>query len=343
MESTNFAELLKSIPTMNDTQKQKLYIALKSIVEPSVVPQGKLITELRESKFKGGLVCPHCGSHHVIRFGKYNNRQRYMCKDCNKTSIDLSSTPLNRTHYPDKWIPFIECMLKGYSLRKSAEIVEVTWVTLFYWRHKLLSALKQANIKPFDGIVEMDETYFLYSEKGKKHISDRKSRHRGGVSKFRGISHEQVCVLVARDRNKNTVSKVTCMGRILKTQVDKTIGDYLSSQNILCTDSWRAYKSYAEEKGMQHYRIKSDGKTHVIKGIYHIQNVNSYHQRLKKWIDRFNGVASKYLDNYLAWFKFLDMEGNGDSVKSLKDMLINSCQYKVDETYTSLRLAKFAV
>lgn len=28
-------------------------------------------------------------------------------------------------------------------------------------------------------------------------------------------------------------------------------------------------------------------------GVYHIQNVNSYHSRLKKWMDRFNGVATK--------------------------------------------------
>ena len=64
----------------------------------------------------------------------------------------------------------------------------------------------------FDGIVEVNETYFLYSEKGKRDISDRKPHKRGGKSKHRGISHEQVCVLVARDRTKAKVSKVACMG-----------------------------------------------------------------------------------------------------------------------------------
>jgi hypothetical protein len=64
-----------------------------------------------------------------------------------------------------KGLPLL-VVFKGYSLRKSAEIVGVTWVTLFYWRHKLLSALKQLDIEQFDGIVEIDETYFLYSQKG---------------------------------------------------------------------------------------------------------------------------------------------------------------------------------
>jgi transposase-like protein len=343
MELTAFNEIINNISKMDNLQKQRLYAALKNIVEPPLSPTGHLIDELRETKFKDGLECPHCHSKHVIRFGKYNERQRYRCKECKKTFIDLTSTPLNRTRYPDKWIKFIECMIKGYSLRKSAEIVGVSWVTLFYWRYKILSALNQLSISQFEGIVEVDETYMLYSEKGKRHIENRKSRKRGGVSKFRGISHEQVCVLVARDREKNTVAKVSCMGRILKSQVDKTIGHMVSNENILCTDAWRAYMTYAKEKNIQHYRIKSDGKSHVIKGIYHIQNVNSYHQRFKKWMDRFNGVASKYLNNYLAWFKFLDMKGHEDNITNLKDMLITSCLYQVNETYNSLRLAKFSI
>ncbi len=61
-------------------------------------------------------------------------------------------------------------------------------------------ALEQIPVDKFSGIVEMDETYFLYSEKGKRTITDRKPRNRGGSSGFREISKDQVCVLVARDR-----------------------------------------------------------------------------------------------------------------------------------------------
>ncbi len=207
-------------------------------------------------------------------------------------------------------------MFKGYSLRKSAEIVGVTWVTLFYWRHKLLSALKQMD---FEGIVEVDETYFLYSQKGQRGITERKPRKRGGKSKHRGISHEQVCVLVARDRTKATVSKVSCMGRIVKPKVEKIIGSKLSSDNVLVTYAWRAYKTYAKDRGLEHYRIKSNEGRHVIKGLYHIQNVNIFHSRMKKWLDHFKGVATKYLDNYLAWFLFIDSRSNESTKQHIKD------------------------
>jgi hypothetical protein len=32
-----------------------------------------------------------------------------------------------------------------------------------------------------------------------------------------------------------------------------------------------------------------------------VQNVNTYHSRLKQWLERFHGVATKYLSNYLGW------------------------------------------
>lgn len=109
-----------------------------------------------------------------------------------------------------------------------------------------------------------------------------------------------MCVLVARDRQKMTYSGVLGRGRIRITKLDEAIGGHLSDSNVLCTDSWRAFSSYANAKGLAHYRFKSDGKQRV-KGVYHIQNVNSYHSRLKKWMDRYNGVATKYLQHYLAW------------------------------------------
>jgi hypothetical protein len=38
--------------------------------------------------------------------------------------------------------------------------------------------------------------------------------------------------------------------------------------------------------------------------------------RLKRWIDRFNGVATKYLQHYLAWFRYLDSKEYENTQKS---------------------------
>jgi len=41
-------------------------------------------------------------------------------------------------------------------------------------------------------------------------------------------------------------------------------------------------------------------------GAFHVQNVNAYHGRLKGWMGRFNGVATRYLPNYLGWRRTLE-------------------------------------
>lgn len=105
------------------------------------------LQQLQTQRMESGLACPHCSSPSVIGHGKYRDRQRYKCKECNRTFNDLTNTPMHRTHYPTKFIKFMECMIKGYSLYRSALIVGVTLVTVFYWRHKVLKALQQAEIQ----------------------------------------------------------------------------------------------------------------------------------------------------------------------------------------------------
>jgi hypothetical protein len=42
---------------------------------------------------------------------------------------------------------------------------------------------------------------------------------------------------------------------------------------------------------------------------FHINNVNAYHGRLKEWLRRFHGVATKNLPNYLGWRRTLEVLG----------------------------------
>ena len=68
-----------------------------------------------------------------------NGSQLYRCKACRKAFRDITNTILHHTRKDDEWITFIECMFKGYSLRKSTEVAGVTWVTLFHLNHLIVS------------------------------------------------------------------------------------------------------------------------------------------------------------------------------------------------------------
>ena len=61
----------------------------------------------------------------------------------------------------------------------------------------------------------------------------------------------------------------------------------------------------AKTLGVAHHAVNLSAGVRVI-GPYHVQNVNAYDSRLKEWLRRFHGVATKYLDSYLGWFRAID-------------------------------------
>lgn len=90
---------------------------------------------------------------------------------------------------------------------------------------------------------------------------------------------------------------------------------------------------------IKHETINARHKQLVKKGIYHIQNVNNLHSRLKTWIRRFQGVATKYLDNYLYWFRWLEIDMRLSFEKQVEQMLISACQKSNYRTVQMLRSA----
>ena len=79
--------------------------------------------------------------------------------------------------------------------------------TSFRGRHRVLDKLSGAKPAHLQGIVEADETYFLESFKGRRNLP-RPARKQGGSAAKRGLSDEQIPVLIARDRTTATTDAV---------------------------------------------------------------------------------------------------------------------------------------
>lgn len=116
-------------------------------------------------------------------------------------------------------------------------------------------------------------------------------------------------------------------GRLTKADISSAIGKRINTATILCSDSHVSYKGFAKDNNVEHHALRSDMQQHV-KGIkYHIQHVNSTHNRLKKWIGyRFWGVSTKYLQQYLNWFRLKDL------IKNSKDKLYDFTQKTIIDT-----------
>jgi hypothetical protein len=78
------------------------------------------------------------------------------------------------------------------------------------------------------------------------------------------------------------------------------------SDVLLCTDGDAALIAFAKQEAIEYELIIASQGEHVHEKVLHIQTVNSYMSRLKKWLARFNGVATKYLPNYLGWRLMLE-------------------------------------
>ena len=136
-------------------------------------------------------------------------------------------------------------MAEGETLRKITKALKISLSTAFYWRHNVLSSLCNIDIEQLTGIVESDVTFFIESFKGKRNIMHRKSKKRGTPAKKRSISHEQVCVVVAMDRNSHMVSRYAGMWRVSANQIDLVIGGHIANDVTLCTDSAKNYVNFA--------------------------------------------------------------------------------------------------
>lgn len=106
----------------------------------------RLLANFR-NKENARRICPRCHSASIIGHGRYRERRRYKCKQCKRTFNDLTYTPFHYTHFPTKFVEFLLCIIRGYSLCTSAVQAGIHYVTAFYWRHKIIRALQQLDVR----------------------------------------------------------------------------------------------------------------------------------------------------------------------------------------------------
>lgn len=260
-------------------------------------PSLEAVIDLLEARVRTMRACPHCTVGGMVIRGRANGLSRYYCKSCGKTSNALTGTPLARLRYKDRWAEFAASLSDGDTVKISAERCAVAGSTAFRWRHRFLRAVTTGAIK-LRGIVEADETFVLCSRKGERNL-DRKARKRGGKASKRGLSDEQIPVLVAADRSGTTVSAV--LPTVSAAHLQAVLQPVLDPDALLVTDGCTSYPPCAAAMGISHESLNQTAGERV-RGELHIQTVNSRHERFKTFLRRHRGIATKYLDSYLRWF-----------------------------------------
>ena len=226
--------------------------------------------------------CPHCAREGAVSRGMARGLRRYQCKGCGRTFNALSGTPLSGLHHKERWLSFGASLAKGETVKASAA---------------------RSGSEVLKGIVEADETYVLESRKGARGLG-RKARRRGGKAKKRGLSREQVPVLMAADRSGTTVSAV--LPRVDAAALTAALDPVVAKDALLVSDGGASYPPCAAALGVSHEALnRSMGER--VRGDLHVQTVNSRHSRLKDFLRPRRGIATRYLDNYLSWFHLVGL------------------------------------
>ena len=274
MREADFEVLLRLVERLGGEQRAALGRALASVSgEPEAV-------RLIEGAFAAAPRCPHCAAARLQRWGHASGLRRYRCAACRKTFNALTGTSLARLRKKACWLRYGEALAAGMSLAKAAAHCGVHLTTSFRWRHRFLRAPAAAR-EALGGVVEADETFFRRSHKGSRRWRRggvppaRRPRRRGEPAGKRGLSAGQVPALIARDRAGHTTDAV--LPDLGAEAIAAALGPAVADDAVPCSD-----------------------------GAFHVRNVNAYHGRLKGRMGRFNGVATRYLPNYLGWRRTLE-------------------------------------
>ena len=156
---------------------------------------------------------------------------------------------------------------------------------------------------PFEGVVELDESYF-----GAKRTKGKRGRGAGGKTIVFGILKrgEKVYTELVPNASKAVLQQVV-KGKI-------------SADSVINTDGWRGYHGLVDMGYEKHFRVHH-GSNEFARGVQHINGIESFWGYAKNRLVKFNGVRKAHFYLHLKETEFRFNHRHDDLYKVLLKML----------------------
>lgn len=269
-------------------------------------------------------ICPDCQSDSVVLDSHSpNGKQRYLCKDCGNRFGLLTNSIFHSTKKDfDTWINYLILMSFNVPLETTESICHISHPTAMLWRKKILSTVDgyQERIK-LKGTIWIDETY----------IFDSSIIHDDDYIRRRGLSKDQLCIVVAIDAFENTYAAVCGHGKPSKTKIYKALRNHIEEGSLIIHDGEKAHNYLIEKLNCRSQVYIADKKSKEY--LEHMALINNLCSWLKRYIYRYVGMRKENLQSYLNWFVYVFRVKKADEIwptipRILRHLLLNENQYK---------------
>ena len=179
----------------------------------------------------------------------------------------------------------LELFVGGVTARTAAELAGLNrhTVTLFYQKIREMIAYELEDESPFEGEIELDESYFGGHRKG--------NRGRGAIGKVPVFGllkrRGKVYTKIIPDASSETLIPI--------------ITNKIRPDSVVYTDSWRAYDAI-DVTQFHHFRINhselfADKKNHI-------NGIENFWNQAKRWLRKYNGVPKQHFSLFLKECEF---------------------------------------
>lgn len=184
-------------------------------------------------------------------------------------------------------LKLLEFFVLGVTARAAADILEIhhNSAALFFTKVRRIIAyyLEIEALEIFDGEIELDQSYFGGTRKGK--------RGRGAADKmivFGLLKHDgKVYTVIVPDTKSCTLMPV--------------IAKKITPDSIVYTDQWRSYNAL-DVAGFCHHRINHS--THFANGKNHINGIENFWNQAKRILRKYNGIPKESFPLFLKECEF---------------------------------------